>query len=353
MENQNNSFSDRVLNALKQKAVAHNAKYSQKVTLSQLQKVYRRGSEMFSEFGRPGKTRGQWAIARVNMFLKMVGGSNVKDAYRKADQDISKAGIIFDDGVREEAKLFTEEDLISAQLDIKSNQLQEDPSFTKEMWSTIFIETDELGFEEYVNEESWASEKNKGKKLNKPFRTSKGPKKFSVYVKNEKGNVVKVNFGDPNMEIKRDDPARRKSFRARHNCENPGPKTKARYWSCKMWSKKSVTKMTKGEEVENEVEEETEEVVEAKNGLWDNIRKKKKRMGKKYKAAKPGDKDRPSKEAWKKAQSKKMKKDYAAEDEFKPHMMYDPKTGKAYKAKTMEEHLKMKKMGYTHEKPKA
>ena len=73
------------------------------------------------------------------------------------------------------------------------------------------------------------------KTLNKPFRTPKGPKKFSVYVKNEKGNVVKVNFGDPNMEIKRDDPARRKSFRARHNCDNPGPKTKARYWSCKQW----------------------------------------------------------------------------------------------------------------------
>tara|TARA_Y100001963_G_scaffold93431_1_gene128685 strand:+ start:35975 stop:37201 length:1227 start_codon:yes stop_codon:yes gene_type:complete len=87
-----------------------------------------------------------------------------------------------------------------------------------------------------------------GKTLNKPFRTPKGPKKFSVYVKNEKGNVVKVNFGDPNMEIKRDDPKRRKNFRARHNCENPGPKTKARYWSCKMWSKKSVTKMTKGSE---------------------------------------------------------------------------------------------------------
>tara|TARA_B100000131_G_scaffold5517_1_gene5689 strand:+ start:494 stop:1216 length:723 start_codon:yes stop_codon:yes gene_type:complete len=74
-----------------------------------------------------------------------------------------------------------------------------------------------------------------GKTLNKPFRTPKGPKKFSVYVKNEKGNVVKVNFGDPKMEIKRDDPARRKSFRARHNCDNPGPKTKARYWSCRQW----------------------------------------------------------------------------------------------------------------------
>lgn len=71
--------------------------------------------------------------------------------------------------------------------------------------------------------------------LNKPFRTPDGPKKFSVYVKNEKGNVVKVNFGSPDMEIKRDSPTRRKSFRARHNCDNPGPKFKARYWSCRQW----------------------------------------------------------------------------------------------------------------------
>jgi hypothetical protein len=71
--------------------------------------------------------------------------------------------------------------------------------------------------------------------LNKPFRTPDGPKKFSVYVKNEKGNVVKVNFGDPTTDIKRDDPARRRSFRARHKCDSPGPKWKARYWSCKKW----------------------------------------------------------------------------------------------------------------------
>ena len=92
------------------------------------------------------------------------------------------------------------------------------------------------------------------KTLNKPFRTPGGPKKFSVYVKNEKGNVVKVNFGDPNMEIKRDDPKRRKSFRARHNCANPGPKTKARYWSCKQW--RSGTKV-QGSEAEYEWEVET------------------------------------------------------------------------------------------------
>lgn len=60
-------------------------------------------------------------------------------------------------------------------------------------------------------------------------------KKFKVYVKNPKGNVVKVNFGDPNMRIKKSNPARRKSFRARHNCDNPGPRTKARYWSCRKW----------------------------------------------------------------------------------------------------------------------
>ena len=84
-----------------------------------------------------------------------------------------------------------------------------------------------------------AEEKGKKVKLGKVMRGD--VKKYKVYVKNDKGNVVKVNFGDPNMEIKRDDPARRKSFRARHNCDNPGPRWKARYWSCKMWSAKPVS----------------------------------------------------------------------------------------------------------------
>ena len=83
-------------------------------------------------------------------------------------------------------------------------------------------------------------------KLNKPFRTSGGPKKFSVHVRNAKGNIVKVNFGDPKMEIKRDDPERRKNFRARHNCADKTDKTKAGYWSCKMWEKgKSVSSYLK------------------------------------------------------------------------------------------------------------
>jgi len=70
--------------------------------------------------------------------------------------------------------------------------------------------------------------------LNKPMKGD--VKKFKVYVKDPKtGNVKKVNFGDKTMRIKKSNPQRRKSFRARHNCDNPGPKTKAKYWSCKKW----------------------------------------------------------------------------------------------------------------------
>lgn len=71
--------------------------------------------------------------------------------------------------------------------------------------------------------------------LNKPFRTPSGPKKFAVYVKNKSGNVIIVRFGDPNMTIKKNIPERRKSFRARHNCDTANDKTTPRYWSCKMW----------------------------------------------------------------------------------------------------------------------
>lgn len=89
--------------------------------------------------------------------------------------------------------------------------------------------------------------------LDEPFRMPKGSsKKFGVYVKNDKGNVVKVTFGDPNMEIKRDDDENRKSFRARHGCDtDPGPKWKAKYWSCKFWEKgKSVSDLLEEDELQ-------------------------------------------------------------------------------------------------------
>lgn len=84
-------FSKKVIEALKNKVREHNSKNKKKVTLGQLKKVYRRGAGAFSSSHRPGKTRGQWAMARVNMFLRMVSGKPVKDAYRKADSDIAKA----------------------------------------------------------------------------------------------------------------------------------------------------------------------------------------------------------------------------------------------------------------------
>ena len=86
-----------------------------------------------------------------------------------------------------------------------------------------------------------AEYKGKTVELDKPFRTPDAPKKFAVYVKNEKGNVVLVRFGDSNMEIKRDDIAKRRSFRARHKCDTvPANKWEARYWSCKFWSDDKV-----------------------------------------------------------------------------------------------------------------
>ena len=85
------TFSEKVVNALKEKVKNHNAKHSKKVTLGQLKKVYRRGLGAFSASHRPGKSRAQWAMARVNTFLRMQSGGKVKDAYRRADQDIASS----------------------------------------------------------------------------------------------------------------------------------------------------------------------------------------------------------------------------------------------------------------------
>lgn len=83
----------------------------------------------------------------------------------------------------------------------------------------------------------------KGKKVQLGKPTRGDVKKYKVFVKNAKGKVVKVNFGDKNMEIKRDNPKRRKSFRARHKCAQAKDRTTPKYWSCRMWSKKPVSKI--------------------------------------------------------------------------------------------------------------
>jgi hypothetical protein len=98
------------------------------------------------------------------------------------------------------------------------------------------IHMDEFGFTELLpmNEDGGKGDC-ANRNLSEPWLTTDGPKKRSVCVKNGEGNVVKVNFGDKKMRIKKSNPKSRKSFRARHKCDNPGPRWKARYWSCRSW----------------------------------------------------------------------------------------------------------------------
>lgn len=102
----------------------------------------------------------------------------------------------------------------------------------KKVPNCIPEENEDVPSEEYLNE---AEYQGKEVTLDKPFRTPGETKKFAVYVKNSAGKVVIVRFGDPNMEIKRDDPERRKNFRARHNCDSATDKTTPKYWSCYQW----------------------------------------------------------------------------------------------------------------------
>ena len=118
----------------------------------------------------------------------------------------------------------------------------------EEVWLDIpfLLEDDEFDFhslsdeiideiltgEEFNVNISEAEYRGRKVKLNSPFRTPGGPKKFAVYVKNDKGNVVKVTFGDPNLRVRNNNPGARKSFRARHKCDQKKDRTKAGYWSC-------------------------------------------------------------------------------------------------------------------------
>ena len=135
-------------------------------------------------------------------------------------------------------------------MDNTTKELYDD--FTKQFEDDIFeydVENhdDLVEFLEFIKEYkpdvNEAEYQGREVKLNKPMAGD--VKKFKVYVKNPKGNVVKVNFGhggtsakkagEKTMKIKKSNPDRKKAFRARHNCDSPGPRTGARYWSCKAW----------------------------------------------------------------------------------------------------------------------
>ena len=225
------TFSDKIISALENKVKDHNEKYDKKASLSQLKKIYRRGAGAFSSSHRPGKTRGQWAMARVNMFLKMLKGGSVKDSYKKADQDVAEG-----------------HDLYFLERDGESFWQFEDIEFDLAKLDLIYAGIDVQDQDQEAEELEFSDAEKKT--LNKPFRLPSGSnKKFGVYVKNDKGNTVMVKFGDPNMKIKRDNPERRRSYRARHHCDtNVGPKWKANYWSCKFWSSKPVSSLASAEE---------------------------------------------------------------------------------------------------------
>ena len=178
-----------------------------------LKKVYDRGMAAYKTGHRPGTTPQQWALARVNSFTTKSSGT-----WGKADKDLAK------------------------QVEMVERLEEDDPCWDThkqvgmkkkggKMVPNCVPKNEDLN--EWGEVEEAAEYQGRKVTLNKP--TKGDIKKSKVYVKNEKGNVVKVEFGDPNMQIQKDIPARRKSFRARHNCDNPGPKWKARYWSCKAW----------------------------------------------------------------------------------------------------------------------
>ena len=134
-------FSKKVIEALKNKVKEHNSKSKKKVNLGQLKKVYRRGAGAFSSSHRPGKTRGQWAMARVNMFLRMVSGKPVKDAYRKADSDIARAS--YSDYIVEAYLEPGDEDFAQADEDIANYNLN-DFDFTDP--DELYLDDEEEGF---------------------------------------------------------------------------------------------------------------------------------------------------------------------------------------------------------------
>ena len=178
-----------------------------------LKKVYDRGMAAYKTGHRPGTTPQQWALARVNSFTTKSSGT-----WGKADADLAKQ--VRGEDLGEDGPCWD----THKQVGMKKKGNKMVPNC---------VPKEEAELNEWGEVEEAAEYKGRKVTLNKP--TKGDIKKSKVYVKNEKGNVVKVEFGDPNMQIQKDIPARRKSFRARHNCDNPGPKWKARYWSCKAW----------------------------------------------------------------------------------------------------------------------
>ena len=217
-----------------------NAK-GKKANMGALKAVFRRGAGAFSTSHRPSvRSRDQWALGRVKAFLKLLSSGRPSNPKYTTDYDLLPAGHPKSTKKAEDKTL-----KVKAPKGYHWMQTLNGPMLMEGDYKPHpgAVEAFEFGLIEDHEDSRIVKAEYQGKKveLNKPRRLSGENKKFGVYVKNDKGNIVQVKFGDPKLDIKRDDPERRRNFRARHNCSNPGPKHKARYWSCKMWSAKNVS----------------------------------------------------------------------------------------------------------------
>lgn len=259
---------------LRNKMEAHNKKSKHKVTMRMLQAVYDRGVGAYRtnpSSVRPNvKSPEQWAMARVNSFLKIVTGakkanhdkdllpashpSSTKKSVAKAryandifttemeavarSRDMGLEGKIHVHDYDGQA-VYMPAESHEAYLAYYGSKKEEDPSVDRiEALRAIVAE---------VLKEEFSKAEYQGEKvtLNKPRRIQGGNKKFEVFVM-DGDKVKRVTFGDPNMEIRRDDPKARANFRSRHSCDTKTDRTTAGYWSCRMWEAgTSVSDMTK------------------------------------------------------------------------------------------------------------
>ena len=178
-----------------------------------LKAVYRRGAGAYSTSHAQKMSRDGWAMARVNAFLTLLRTGRPSNSGYTQDNDLLPKG---------HPKKSKGEMSPKQKEALDKNKDGKISKKTLSFCAKIKAMPQNIKVEKLL--------------LTNLLELQTGQKKFAVYTKNGSGNVVIVRFGDPNMEIKRDDPARRKSFRARHKCDTaPGPKWKARYWSCKKW----------------------------------------------------------------------------------------------------------------------
>ena len=262
---------------LKNKMEAHNKKSKHKVTMRMLQAVYDRGVGAYRtnpSSVRPNvKSPEQWAMARVNSFLRIVSGSKSanhdKDLLPSSHPSSSKKSL---------AKAQYANDVFTTEMEARSRSMDMGcggaihvhevdgqavymPCGSHEQYLDYYRTEDEedpsvdrlealRAIVQEVMKEEFAKAEYQGEKvtLNKPRRIQGGNKKFEVFVM-DGDKVKRVTFGDPNMEIRRDDPKARANFRSRHSCDTKKDKTTAGYWSCRMWEgDTSVSELTKSVE---------------------------------------------------------------------------------------------------------